>query len=569
MLCIGICYAPGRAVVLAEGVLGEREVLDALGELLRSKRLIAQNGKFDLAGLYPLLGGLKLWFDTMLASYCFDERPGIHGLKFQAVEYLGAPQYDNEIKKYLGPKDGYGVIPRDVLYRYNAYDVACTYALWEMYERRFAEQPELRRVHDLLVAASNELMYVELNGIAVDRQYLQELSMEFLESLAKIEADIDSIIAPTVERKGYYDKARPINPRSPLQVKKYLADQRISVDSTDRMTIEKVLEVLVRRGHSESEPAAFCRALLKHRREAKLYGTYVKGIRKRIYRGRIYPTFLLHGTTTGRPACRNPNLLNQPREARMRRIYVPGKCTCERCQNGDRRVFVHTDGSQMELRVLTFLAQEPYFRDIFNEGIRDVFDELTPILYPGRTKENTSKADWKELRIRVKAYVYGLSYGREAFSIAQEFGLSERETQDNMKRFFGVIPKIVAFRQEVQQTVFNGEDLVTPFGRHRRFMLITKGNWKDIKKEALAFLPQSTASDITLTAFTKVRQDLKGIGWVRNVIYDAILAECHESDADQVAKVMNQRMLEAADELTGGYVKFACESTVGNNWGAV
>jgi DNA polymerase I-like protein with 3'-5' exonuclease and polymerase domains len=223
----------------------------------------------------------------------------------------------------------------------------------------------------------------------------------------------------------------------------------------------------------------------------------------------------------------------------------------------------------MELRVLTFLAQEPYFRDIFNEGIRDVFDELTPILYPGRTKENTSKADWKELRIRVKAYVYGLSYGREAFSIAQEFGLSERETQDNMKRFFGVIPKIVAFRQEVQQTVFNGEDLVTPFGRHRRFMLITKGNWKDIKKEALAFLPQSTASDITLTAFTKVRQDLKGIGWVRNVIYDAILAECHESDADQVAKVMNQRMLEAADELTGGYVKFACESTVGNNWGAV
>lgn len=570
MLCVGIAYAPNRAVVFSEGVLGEREVLDGLGELLRSKRLIGQNGKFDAAGLYPTLGPLKLWFDTMLASYCFDERPGIHGLKFQAVEYLGAPQYDEEIKKYVGPRDGYGVIPRDILYRYNAYDVCCTYALWEMYERRFDQHPELRRLHDHLVAASNELMYVELNGISIDREYLRQLAREFLESLADIESEIDRIIEPSVALLGNYDKKGGLNPRSPLQVKKYLSDHGIRVDSTNEATLLVLLDKLKQRGEEEKEVAEFTRTLLKHRKEAKLYGTYVKGVQKRMYRGRVYPTFLLHGTTSGRLACRNPNLQNVPRGSSIRKLYVPGKCGCDRCAAGEsRRVFVHTDGAQMELRVLTWLAKEPYFQQIFNEGVRDLFDELTPILYPGRTKENTSKEAWKELRIRVKAFVYGLSYGREAFSIAQEYRITEKEAATQMNRFFDVIPNIVEFRKEVKRKVFAGEDLITAFGRHRRYTLITKNNWKDIQKEALAFLPQSTASDICLSAMVKVRQDLKGIGWVRNIIHDAILAECHIEDAPLVSSIMEKRMIEASQQVVDGYVKFACESTVGNNWGEV
>ncbi len=133
LLCVGIAYARRRAVVLGEGALADPVVVLRLRELFRTKPLIAHNGKFDLAGLYPRLGALELWFDTMLASYCLDERPGNHGLKVLAVEKLGAPKYDDEIKKYIPKRGSYANIPRPILYKYNALDVACTWDLYELF----------------------------------------------------------------------------------------------------------------------------------------------------------------------------------------------------------------------------------------------------------------------------------------------------------------------------------------------------------------------------------------------------------------------------------------------------
>lgn len=565
MLCLGIAYERNKAVVFAEGVMGVQDVRDRLASLLRSKRLIGQNGKFDLAGLYPVLGPLELWFDTMLASYCFDERPGIHGLKHQAVEYLGAPQYDDEIKRFVGPKQGYGVIPRDLLYKYNATDVVCTYALWEMYEKKFESEPELRKVHDFVVAAGNQLMYPELNGIAVDREYLDRLDKEYLQELEQIELEISNIVRRSVKKD--YDKRGGLNPRSPMQVKSYLADKDVTTDSTDEKTLkaldDKLVSMMPKLSPGDQETAQevldFVRTLLRHRREAKLHGTYVKGIRKRLYGGRVFPTFLLHGTTSGRLACRNPNLQNIPRESKIRRLYVPAK---------SENVFVQTDYSQAELRVLSYLARDTYFRDIFNDPTRDLFDELTPILYPELPSKDRVRPElWKETRIRVKAYVYGLAYGRSEYSIAEEFKIPVSEAQKGMSRFFHVIPEIVEFRNETKAKVLAGEDLVTPMGRHRRFTLITEENVKAVMNEALAFLPQSTASDMCLGAFINVRQDLKGIGWVRNLIHDAILSECHQDDVEEVKQIQERRMLESAQAIVGDYVRFAVETTVGKSWG--
>lgn len=556
MLCIGVGYQRHRAVVFGRGAL-QPEVYKALGDLFRTKKLVCQNGKFDLAGLYPHIGATQLWFDTMLASYCFDERPRIHGLKHQAVEYLGAPQYDLEILRYVGKSNNFGNIPTDILYKYNAYDVSCTWDLLELYEERFRDHPDLRRLHDFLVAASNELMFVELNGIALDRTYLDTLEVEYLAILARVENELDGILG------------HAINPRSPKQVQHALQDdyklrlptKRSATTGDLRPTTDReALEFLYERCAPESNAARFLSTLLRHRRESKMYGTYIKGARKRLYRGRLYPTFLLHGTTTGRLSCRNPNLQNVPRESSIRRLYVPSR---------EGNVFVQSDYSQAELRVLSYLAGDSYFRDIFNAGDRDLFEELTPILYPDADKEKIGPAGWKELRIRVKAYVYGVSYGRTAYSVALEFGITEREAQRGLDAFFKVIPEIVKFREETRNTVLAGNDLVTPFGRHRRYMLITKENVKDVMNEALAFKPQSTASDLTLRAMVDVRQKLKGIGYVRNIVHDSILAECHASRAEDVAQIMNKAMIDSAKLLVGDYVKFATDHKIGANWGDV
>lgn len=553
MLCIGVGYAPKRVIVFAGSSL-DAQVYDELARLFRRRKLIAQNGKFDLAGLYPKLGPLELWFDTMLASYAFDERPGIHGLKWQAVEYLGAPKYDEEIKQYVAGGKSYRNIPSDLLYRYNAYDVACTYELYEMYVRKFQTRTGagLQRVHDLLVAASNQLMFVELNGMAVDRDYLQSLDEEYTSRIATVREEINQVL-----QRKWNDKV--INPNSPQQVKAQLLAYRVRVGSTDASTLQSVLEV-VGDNPKYTDVRDFVTLLLKHRREAKLYGTYVKGTRKRLYRGRVYPTFLLHGTTTGRLACRNPNLQNVPRESSIRRLFVPAKAG---------NVFVQVDYSQAELRVLSFLAQDKYFRDVFNAGDRDLFDDLTPLLYPDANRASMSAAAWKELRIRVKAYVYGLSYGRTEYSISDEYGIPVEEARQGMSAFFEVIPEIVEFRERTRQSVLAGNYLETPFGRRRRFGLITDENRKSLMNEALAFLPQSTASDMCLQATTWARKELRGKAFIRNIVHDSILAECSPDDAKEVASVLDRLMLRSAETIVGDYVSFATDYKIGTSWGEV
>jgi DNA polymerase-1 len=539
---VGISYADGKAIVIGEEALKDPGVMAALGDLLRAKRITAQNGKFDNAGLYPHLGGLELAFDTMLAHYCLDERPGIHDLEQMSVEYLGSPTWKHVLNRYLSKGDGYGVIPRPVLYKYNAFDVCNTYRLRVVFERMLVSQ-NLRQVHDFLVRASNQLMYLELNGIAIDREYLNKLTEEYLERLEGIEAEFTPVIG------------RYLNPRSPQQVSAWLQENNVNTESTDKDHLQLILE----HPRASDKVRTFCEILLRYRREHKLYSTYVKGIRKRLYRGRVYPTFLLHGTTTGRLSCRNPNLQNIPRESSIRRLFIPGK---------PENIFVHVDYSQAELRVLSWLAGDEYFRAIFTTG-RDLFDELTPVLYPYANRETMDPSTWKELRIRVKAYVYGLAYGRSEYSIAPEFKVPVEEARRGMDAFFGVIPEIVAFREQTRARVLAGEDLVTPRGRHRRYWLITDDNVKDIMNEALAFLPQSTASDMTLDALTHLRPRLRGKAFIRNIIHDALLIECHPDNAEEVAKAADEEMLLAAERIVGDYVPFATEAKVGMSWGDV
>jgi DNA polymerase I-like protein with 3'-5' exonuclease and polymerase domains len=226
---------------------------------------------------------------------------------------------------------------------------------------------------------------------------------------------------------------------------------------------------------------------------------------------------------------------------------------------------VNADYKQIEARILTWLAKEEYLRAIFNDPERDLFDELTPVLY-GETGD-LSKAAKKELRIRVKAYFYGLSYGREAKSIAEEFGLKLAEAQRGMRAFFGVIPNIVEFREQTRRAVLEGKDLITPFGRHRRFWLITPDNKHEVLNEALAFLPQSIASDTCLQALTWIRPELKGIGYIRNIVHDSLLAECHRNDAAKVADILKYYMIKSGQQVVGNYVNIEVDITTGTDWG--
>lgn len=555
LLCVGLAYARGEAVVIGSGALADRRVVDALRELLLGVKIIAHNGKFDLAGLYPVFGGLILWFDTMLANYALDERPGQHGLKVLAVEKLGAPKYDDEIRQFVPRGGNYADIPRPILYKYNAYDVACTWDLYELLMPRLIEEDVLK-VHDFMVAAANQLMYLELNGITLDRAYSLQLNKEFKNRIALIEDDLNRIISKNVfegapvgtvatpdEDTKFWVKS--INPRSPKQIKEYFKTQRINVESTDKDTLEGLLTVV----KAKSEAYEFISTLLLHRKQAKLFSTYVEGIRKRAYRGRVFTTYTLHGTTSGRLASRNPNLQNIVRDKAIRAQFI--------AKEGS--VLIQCDYKQAEGRVIATLAQDEYLRNIFSNPDVDIFDSMADTLY--------GAGKWgKEQRIRVKAFFYGLSYGRETQSIAHEYNIPFHEALELRTNFTDLIPATVQWQEDIKRRVLSGEDLVTPFGRRRRFMLITKQNERDVTNEALSFVPQSTASDICLSALTTLRPMLRGLAFLRLTIHDALVSECKEKNIDEVREMM-QFVMEEKGRLFTDYVPFTTDATVGKNWG--
>jgi hypothetical protein len=259
LLCVGLGYAKGKVLVVGEEACKSPVVLLALKLLLLHVRITAHNGKFDLSGLFPTLGALTLWFDTMLAHYSLDERSGmkIHGLKILAIEELGAPDYALEISTYVSGKQSYANIPRPILYKYNAYDVGCTWDLRELFEERM-DRNDVRRVHDHMVRASNELMYLELNGITIDREYSTTLQADYQTRLTEIETTLSGIVGDDT-----------FNPRSPKQVKEFLHNQGIVTESSDEKHLKQIKKRISRAGKA----GLFIDTLLMYRFEQKRFST--------------------------------------------------------------------------------------------------------------------------------------------------------------------------------------------------------------------------------------------------------------------------------------------------------
>jgi DNA polymerase-1 len=272
----------------------------------------------------------------------------------------------------------------------------------------------------------------------------------------------------------------------------------------------------------------------------------------------VYTTYLLHGTTSGRLSSRNPNLQNIVRDKLIRKQFSV---------SSPDNVLIQADYKQAEGRVIATLARDEYLRSIFSDPNADIFDTLTCQLYKISLDEvRNGSAESKEKRIRTKAYFYGLSYGRQAYSIAMEYNMSPAEAERNLREFMRLIPATALWQEDTKRRVLNGEDLVTFFGRKRRFHLITDENQKDVLNEALSYLPQSTASDICLKALIRLRPMLKGLGWIRLTIHDALVVECPKANQEKVTEMLRTVMLEEGAKFTT-YVPFAVDVSYGPTWG--
>lgn len=535
LLCVGICYEPGKVVVFGKNLMSDQSFLDHLGILLYEKELIMHNGKSDVAGLMPVMGPVNLRYDTMLEHYVLDERTGGHSLGVLGIELLGTPDWKSWTKPYLakGAAKNFADIPPHVLYRYNAVDCDVTYRLHFMFWSQIEGQGRTQ-AHDHMIKAANQLVYPEMDGIAFDMPYSLELTEDLQSQIAEVESDMASLLG------------KKVNPRSTQQLIA-LFDERgwhvptSTKNKSGRGTGAKELEIARVEGRYDEHPDAlkFLDLLMQARDLSKDDGTYCRGMQIRAVdhgdHHRIHTTYTLHVATTGRLSSKDPNLQNIKNKPYLRRQFVarPGN------------IFLSGDYSQVEGRVIAVLSDDPYLQSLFLNTERDIFDEISQAMYGQVIKAK---------RTLLKSFFYGLSYGRTAHGIAGDpnFNLTFAEADQQLEAFKELIPGVLDWQEKTWQTVQDQGYLETTFGRRRHFPLITNRNKDEVRKEALAFIPQSTASDICLRAFYRLRPALEerygDTVRIRLTIHDAIVLECPIEMADEVSFFMSLYMTYSGDE---------------------
>ena len=576
LLCVGVGPADSDIVyVFAEDCFEDPMFRAEFQHMLSTTKLGAQNGKFDLGALraylgYPDFEGPTLSEDTMLQSYTLFEYAGVHGLEYMGMELLGTPDWKHDIQPYLkgpngkGPVD-YANIPSDLLYKYNAFDVHVTRLL----HRYFSDQIRERGLEDayrFMLRVSNMLTLVEPRGLGFDIPYSEELATKYQAEREDLERNLPIVCDP--EAKG--KKLRIphlLNPDSPRQVLKYYRDHGVELENTEADTLKLLLD----EPRVREEVKATTRLILDIRAITKMDGTFVTGLRKKVTsEGTVHPSFLIHGTTSGRLSARNPNSQNIPRADQIKRQFI---------SRSEDRILIGVDMSQAELRVLTWLAKEELTREVFNDPSRDLFVELCRSMFPLRYPASMSDAEVKKassaeapgepsIRTLVKTFAYGIAYGRTAEGIAADpqFNMDVTIARKHMQVFEQTIPNIIAFLERAADQACRGEALQTPFGRQRRFHLVTAQNRHAIRNEAKSFYAQSIASDIVLEA--ACRLTAQGV-FIVNLVHDAIYADHPKDEAEDVRDLISNVMVQVGEELTDGYVRFAVVGKIGRSWADV
>ena len=572
---INTCYAIYNIPVIgANGKGHSTAVWEALEGLFGDENItfIWHNGKFDCGRLKYLCNfDARIDEDTMLKHYCaINEKRGTHGLKDLGQLYLQAPAWDDELdrikkdyckqhKMRLGDFM-YDDIPTSVLIPYMQRDCIATYRLHCVFER--IGRPEASFIYRKLIEASNVYMRMELAGVRLDVDYLEDLEYELERELKEATAHLNEVVSHIWDPSEYSLKTKskvkpnePFNIKSPKQLK-WMLEKVLGypVPSTDAATIEMLVDEVESGVITNPEAKDFLEAISSVRKNSKYMDTYVQGMRECMCRDmRIRGTFNLHGTETGRLSSSNPNMQNIPRDKKIKNLL---------CATPGYKL-VQLDYSQAELRVLAMLSEDPYLIGVYVDG-KDLHDAVaTEMFGPNFDKEQ---------RVMAKTINFGIAYGRGPGSIAQTFKKSMSEARAIIDKWYKPMPLVKAWIDNRRAMAKRGEPCVTLFGRERHFV-ITNEDLNHIQNEYINTPIQSVASDFTMFSLIEIDKFLrenKLDARIVTTVHDSIIVECKDEKdlVDLVAQTCVRIMAETPLKYVPDCpVPFKADAEVGYAWG--
>ena len=556
---VGLSFAtvPGQAAYVPLGhtypgvpeQLDRELALDLLRPLLADPavRKLGQHGKYDLHILRR--HGVELagyGDDTLLESFVLDSGNARHDMDSLARRHLGYETVKYEDVCGKGARQiPFSQVALDDATRYAAEDADITLRLHRVLAPRLAAEPALEHVYrDIEMPLVPVLERIEANGVKVD-----------VDELRRQSADLSRRMLAAQQRATEL-AGRPFNLDSPKQLGALLFDELklpalVKTPKGQPSTNEEALEAI-------ADQHELPRVILDYRGLAKLRSTYTDKLPEMVNpdTGRVHTSYHQAGAATGRLSSSDPNLQNIPIRTddgrRIRRAFVapPG------------RKLVACDYSQIELRIMAHLSQDPGLVRAFESGA-DVHRATAAEVF-GRALEEVTGNE----RRAAKAINFGLMYGMSAFGLAKQLGIGRGEAQDYIALYFSRYPGVRDYMERTREQAREQGYVETVFGRRLYLEYIRAGNQAQragAERAAINAPMQGTAADIIKRAMVAVD------GWLAAhrdralmilQVHDELVFEADEGFVPTLLERVGLLMASAA-QLS---VPLVVDSGVGDNW---
>ena len=527
-------------------------VLDGLKPILENERIgkVGHDLKFDaivLARHGVTLRGLET--DTMLVSYLLDATRSEHLLEDLALEHAGYKALREEDLCGRGAKSiPFAEVPveRALDYAGERSDLALQL---EPKLRELMRKEELEGLYrEIELPLVPVLVDIERAGVRIDGPTLASQS-------GNVEAELGRLAAKIYEYAG-----EEFNINSPKKLSEILFDKlgmrtetiRRTTKTKAQSTAFEVLEELAL-GHE------LPRLILEWRALMKLKGTYIDALPQLVNpdTGRVHTCFNQAVAATGRLSSSDPNLQNIPIRTdvgrEIRRAFV--------AERG--HVLISADYSQIELRVLAHLSNEETLIDAFSRN-EDIHDRTARKVFGDK-----SGLSAHELRRRAKIINYALLYGKQAFTLAKDIGVSREEAQKFIDAYFAGFSSVRRFLDDLLEETRRTGVVKTMFGRRRMMPDLNSRNFQmrgQAERMTMNFPIQGSAADILKKAMIDVHRVLPSVagGNARMIltVHDELLFEAPKASADETAALVTE-VMEKAVPLK---VPLTADVGIGENW---
>ena len=530
---------------------------------------IAQNAKYDYSILkrygvevaYPL-------FDTMIAHYLLEpEQP--HNMDYLSEIYLGykpiptsalidtgkkkkAAEADLDLFAMMDAAEDDGMpktmrdCPVEQVAEYCCEDSDVTYQLAQRFRPMLKKENLLKLFTEVEMPLVRVLADMELTGVRLDVGALTESKAILEEEQKRLEQRLAEIVG------------HPFNPLSPKVVAQVIFDElRLDPKAKNRSTAEDVLVQLKSR-LEQPEHLELIDGILNYRGNKKLLGTYIEALPLEINprTHRIHCQFNQTVTATGRLSSSNPNLQNIPiRDAtgrELRKAFVPD----------EGEVFFSADYSQIELRLMAHLSQDPNMVEAFLEG-DDIHRATAAKIYHVPLDQVT-----KLERTKAKTANFGIIYGISTFGLASRLNIPRGEAKQLIDGYFSTYPRVKEYMDESIRVAREKGYVETLFGRRRMLKDIHSANATVrgyAERNAINAPIQGTAADIIKIAMVRIWERIR-----REKLHAKLLIQVHDELNFTVPPQELERLTKVVLEEMSGVVKLSvpliADCGSGPNW---